>query len=124
MKRVYALTQAANQALSHIYRKGYGYSKVGILLTNMVQADGCTPDMFAQPPRQSCGHFMETIDVLNKRFGKGAVRVGTVWPGGRPWEMRREMLRLRIRPLGGSYHAQVSLQKQHRAAYFRPIHVC
>lgn len=94
MKRVYALTQAANQALFRIYRKGYAYTKVGILLTSLVQADGCTPDMFAQPLRRSCGSLMETIDVLNKRFGRGAVRVGTVWLGGRPWEMRREMLSL------------------------------
>jgi nucleotidyltransferase/DNA polymerase involved in DNA repair len=86
------MTQAANQALSWIFRKGYAYSKVGILLTNLVQADGYTPDMFAEPPRKNVGRLMETIDLLNQRYGRGAVRVGTIWPGGRAWEMRREML--------------------------------
>lgn len=86
------MTQAANQALSRIYRKGYAYSKVGILLTNLVQSDGYTPDLFAEPPRKNVERLMETIDMLNQRFGRGAVRVGTVWPGGRAWEMRREML--------------------------------
>ncbi|QLF20636.1 DUF4113 domain-containing protein [Pseudomonas aeruginosa] len=85
-------TQAANQALARIFRNGYAYSKVGVLLTNLVQADEYTPDMFAEPPRRNCGKLMETIDLLNARFGRGAVRVGTVWPGGRAWEMRREML--------------------------------
>ena len=86
------MTQAANQALTRIFRKGYAYSKVGILLTNLVQADGYTPDMFAEPPRKNVGRLMETIDVLNARYGRGAVRVGTIWPGGRAWEMRRERL--------------------------------
>ncbi|MCS7727571.1 Y-family DNA polymerase [Pseudomonas aeruginosa] len=86
------MTQAANQALTRIFRNGYAYSKVGVLLTNLVQADGYTPDMFAEPPRRNVGKLMDTIDLLNQRFGRGAVRVGTVWPGGRAWEMRREML--------------------------------
>lgn len=86
------MTQAANQALARIFRKGYAYSKVGILLTNLVQADGYTPDLFAEPPRKNVGKLMETIDLLNARYGRGAVRVGTVWPEGRAWEMKREML--------------------------------
>lgn len=86
------MTQAANHALSKIFRKGYVYSKVGILLTNLVQANEYTPDLFAEPPRKNVGRLMETIDVLNARYGRGAVRVGTVWPGGRDWEMKREML--------------------------------
>lgn len=86
------MTQAANQALSRIFRKGYTYSKVGILLTNLVQSDGYTPDLFAEPPRKNVERLMETIDLLNQRYGRGAVRVGTVWPGGRAWEMKREML--------------------------------
>ncbi|MFP8003912.1 Y-family DNA polymerase [Pseudomonas aeruginosa] len=86
------MTQAANQALTRIFRNGYAYSKVGVLLTNLCQAEGYTPDMFAEPPRKNVGKLMETIDLLNARFGRGAVRVGTVWPGGRAWEMRREML--------------------------------
>lgn len=86
------MTQAANHALTRIFRNGYAYSKVGALLTNLCQADGYTPDMFAEPPRKNVGKLMETIDLLNQRYGRGAVRVGTVWPGGRAWEMRREML--------------------------------
>jgi DNA polymerase V len=86
------MTQAANQSLAKIFRKGYAYSKVGILLTNLVQANGHTPDLFAEPPRKNVERLMEAIDVLNARYGRGAVRVGAVWPGGRPWEMRREML--------------------------------
>ncbi|WP_346727566.1 Y-family DNA polymerase [Zestomonas insulae] len=86
------MTQAANQALSRIFRNGYAYSKVGVLLTNLVRADEYTPDLFAEPPRKNVGKLMETIDLLNARYGRGAVRVGTVWPEGRAWEMKREML--------------------------------
>lgn len=50
--------------------------------------------------------LMETIDVWNKRFGEG------------------DAFACVYVLLAGSCHAQVSLQMQHRAAYFRPIHVC
>lgn len=86
------MTQAANQALNRIFRKGYAYSKVGILLTNLVQSDEYTPDLFAEPPRKNCDQLMAAIDQLNQRYGRGAVRVGAIWPGGRPWHMKREML--------------------------------
>ncbi|MFY1022091.1 Y-family DNA polymerase [Ectopseudomonas khazarica] len=86
------MTQAANKALARIFRSGYAYSKVGVLLTNLVQADGYTPDLFAEPPRRNSERLMAAIDQLNQRFGRGAVRVGTIWPGGRAWQMKREML--------------------------------
>ncbi|MGG2396341.1 Y-family DNA polymerase [Pseudomonas sp. SH1-B] len=86
------MTQAATRALERIFRKGYAYSKVGVLLTNLCPADGYTPDLFAEPPRKNVGRLMETIDLLNQRYGRGAVRVGTIWPGGRVWQMKREML--------------------------------
>ncbi|MFG0756181.1 Y-family DNA polymerase [Pseudomonas sp. TYF_14] len=86
------MTQAANQALLRIFRNGYAYSKVGVLLTKLVQSDEYTPDLFAESPRRNNAKLMETIDLLNQRFGRGAVRVGTVWPDGRAWEMKREML--------------------------------
>lgn len=76
------MTQAANHALIKIFRKGYAYSKIGVLLTNLCPADGYTPDLFAEPPRKNVGKLMETIDLLNARYGRGAVRVGTIWPGG------------------------------------------
>lgn len=86
------MTKASNQALTRIFRKGYAYSKVGVLLTNLVQSDGYTPDLFAEPPRKNCDRLMAAIDQLNQRFGRGAVRVGTIWPDGRAWRMKREML--------------------------------
>lgn len=86
------MTQAANRALSGIFRSGYAYSKVGVLLTNLCPADGYTPDLFAEPPRRNCDRLMAAIDQLNARYGRGAVRVGMVWPGGRAWQMKREML--------------------------------
>ncbi len=86
------MTQAATRALERIFRKGYAYSKVGVLLTNLCPADGYTPDLFAEPPRRNSERLMAAIDQLNQRYGRGAVRVGTIWPGGRVWQMKREML--------------------------------
>lgn len=62
------------------------------LLRKLVQSDEYTPNLFVEPPRRNDAKLMETIDLLNQRFGRGAVRVGTVWPSGRAWEMKREML--------------------------------
>ncbi|MCK0981085.1 translesion error-prone DNA polymerase V subunit UmuC (plasmid) [Pseudomonas aeruginosa] len=85
------LIQAANQGLHGIYRAGFAYSKCTIQLCRLSQLEGLTHDMFAPQPRRNVDRLMATMDLVNERFGRGALRVASI-PVEAGWAMRREML--------------------------------
>ncbi|HHH9441352.1 TPA: translesion error-prone DNA polymerase V subunit UmuC [Pseudomonas aeruginosa] len=85
------LIQAANQGLREIFRPGFAYSKCTIQLCRISKPQGLTPDMFSPPPRRNADRLMETMDLVNQRFGRGALRVATI-PAEAGWAMRRELL--------------------------------
>ncbi|EPJ2935139.1 DUF4113 domain-containing protein [Pseudomonas aeruginosa] len=47
--------------------------------------------MFAPQPRRNVESLMATMDLVNERFGRGALRVASI-PVEAGWAMRREML--------------------------------
>lgn len=81
----------AQQGLTQIYRPGYPYSKCSILLMDLSQRGELTPDLFAPAPRRGAERLMAVIDQINRKEGRGTVRVGSV-PAAPAWAMRREML--------------------------------
>lgn len=81
----------AQYGLGRIYRPGYPFSKCSILLLNLSQRGELTPDLFAAKPRHGGERLMAVIDQINRREGRGAVRIGRV-PATPVWAMRREML--------------------------------
>jgi DNA polymerase V len=85
------LTKAAQQALALIYRPGYQYSKAEVLLLNLCQRGEYTDDLFAvsQPPVSD--KVMAVLDAINRRWGRGTLRVGSV-PFNPDWAMRRELM--------------------------------
>lgn len=85
----------AQQGLTQIYRPGYRYSKCSILLMDLSQRGELTPDLFAPAPRRGSEQLMSVIDQINKREGRGTVRIGRV-PATPAWAMRREMLSQRF----------------------------
>ena len=50
-----------------------------------------TSDLFAPAPRGSADRLMTVIDAINKREGRGTVRLGR-GPVAPAWGTRREML--------------------------------
>ncbi len=82
---------AANQGLLEIYRPGFAYSKCTIQLCRLSQMEGLTGDMFAPQPRRNADQLMATMDMINERFGRGALRVAAI-PSAPGWMMRRELL--------------------------------
>ncbi|WP_252275212.1 translesion error-prone DNA polymerase V subunit UmuC [Pseudomonas subflava] len=81
----------AQQGLTQIYRPGYPYSKCSILLMDLSQRGELTPDLFAPAPRRGAERLMAVIDQINRKEGRGTVRIGSV-PAAPAWAMRREML--------------------------------
>ncbi len=81
----------AQYGLGRIYRHGYPFSKCSILLMNLSQRGELTPDLFAPKPRHGAARLMAVIDQINRREGRGTVRIGRV-PATPVWAMRREML--------------------------------
>lgn len=60
------LTTAAIEALKGIYRKGYGFKKAGVLISDIVKAGGVQPSLFADArdvERRS--RLMRTMDHIN-----------------------------------------------------------
>ena len=85
-----AILVPALAALEAIYRPGFAYSKCSILLTDLRQRGEVTADLFAPAPRPGSEQLMATLDAINKREGRGTVRLGRV-PADPAWGMRRDM---------------------------------
>lgn len=84
------LVAAAVRGLEYGYRPGYGYKKVGVLLADLGVADRHEQnDLFVAPadPRQQA--LMQTLDQINRRFGRGTLKVAAEGMG-RNWRMRAE----------------------------------
>ena len=84
----------ARRGLERIWRPGRRFVKAGVVLDGLERAGaGPQANMFgdlARAPERV--KLMGTLDALNRKFGAGAVRVGTaVSAAGRPepWGMRR-----------------------------------
>ena len=85
------LVQYAQFGLARIFRDGYAYSKAEILLAEICQRNEFSGDLFAPEQPASADHLMSTLDAINRKFGRGALRPARIReaPG---WSMRRELL--------------------------------
>lgn len=93
--RVFAGT--AYELLRKIYRKGPGYKKAGVILSDIIDADKQQEDLFATEtlsPQASerSAKLMATMDALNARFGRGSIGVNVVDQEGQAWANRRDRL--------------------------------
>lgn len=67
----------AMKLLNQLYRAGYLYKKAGIMLGGIESADNIQNDLFAQNDSPARDKLMQTMDVLNARYGRGTVQVGS-----------------------------------------------
>ena len=76
--------------LKQIYRPNYNYAKAGVMLSELVPAQGVQTDLFS--PMQSTlksDALMATIDQINRKIGKDAIKLAS--EGFRkPWKMKQE----------------------------------
>ena len=81
------LSQWAAVGLKQIYKSGFRYKKAGVILSEISDQAIQQPDLFSSADEQS--DLMETIDSINGRFGKGAIKLAE--DGSRMrWAMRQE----------------------------------
>ena len=84
------LVSVALWALNRLYRSGYNYQKAGVMLSELVPAEGCQTDLFAKSllPIKS-KKLMSVMDNINKKMGKESIKVASEG-FKRPWKMKQE----------------------------------
>ena len=84
------LCHAALHGLRHIYRPGYAYQKVGVMLGGIIPASARPRTLFDDAEaREKSNALMHTLDRINRSMGSGTIRLlgeGT----DKAWAMRRE----------------------------------
>jgi len=67
------LIRSAIEGIRTIYRTGFLYKKVGIMLTGLVPASQVQTDLFDQHDRARSKKLMTALDSINNRFGSGTL---------------------------------------------------
>ena len=88
---VRSLTRMAVEAVDHVYRPGFRYSKAEVMLLNLCQPGEYTEDLFVTSQPGSSTRLMGVLDEINQRWGRGTLRSASV-PTNPDWGMRREMM--------------------------------
>ncbi len=80
----------AIRALRRIYRPGYGYHKAGITLMEIVPRTNQQFSLFVPAELESSRNeqLMATLDAINGRYGRGALRLAAEGVT-KSWQMRR-----------------------------------
>lgn len=87
----------ANQALKKIFRDGYYYHKVGVLLMDFVQTNNMMVSLFDPPNRINQIKATELMDKVNKKYGREALYYAAAgMKERRRWQMKRELLSSRF----------------------------
>ena len=84
------LVNIALWVLRQIYKPNYNYAKAGVMLSELVPAQGLQTDLFSQiqvNPKST--QLMHTIDSINRRMGKESIKLASEG-FRRPWKMRQE----------------------------------
>jgi DNA polymerase V len=85
-----ALVSSAVLGLERVYKEGYLYKKVGVLLLDLVQESEVQLELFHETdPRKQA--VMEVVDTLNGKYGRHTVHVMPKRSDS-DWMMRRENL--------------------------------
>jgi DNA polymerase V len=82
---------AALKGLDVIYKNGFNYKKVGIMVLNLVPENEVQGGMFDTRAREKGKALMQVFDVVNKRFGKGLVRYAAQGYQTK-WKLRQQKL--------------------------------
>jgi len=83
------LVSIALWALRRMYRPGFNYAKAGVMLSEIVPAEGAQTDLFAtvQQPIKT-DKLMTAIDAINRKMGKDSLKLASEGTR-RPWRMKQ-----------------------------------
>ncbi len=85
------LIKYANWGLNKIYRSGYNFKKVGIMLTNIVPESQIQAGMFDTINRERNNNLMKILDGCNKTLGKDLVRFARLGYNNN-WRLKQQYL--------------------------------
>ena len=88
------LTKAAMFGLDCIWREGFLYKKAGVVFPALTRAREVQGSLFLRPDGDRSEALMASLDLLNRRYGRGIVAYGTA-TGARGWTLRAEHLSAR-----------------------------
>jgi DNA polymerase V len=83
------IIRAALAILRAIFREGYPYQKVGVMLSGLEPREGLTESLFASYDRARSERLMAALDSANGRHGPDTIRYAASGLE-RPWHMKRE----------------------------------
>lgn len=86
------IMHAAVSLAQRLYRDGYRFQKAGVILSGFVTQDNIQTGLFDvrnEPEKDQ--RLTETIDMINSRFGRGAITFASTGVSS-PWHMKRERL--------------------------------
>lgn len=82
----------AGRMLRSMLRAGYAYKRAGVALMDLARPQDLQTDLFA-PATIGDDALMDTLDRINRRFGRGSVGLGaTGWQVKPGWGMRQQQL--------------------------------
>jgi DNA polymerase V len=84
------LVSIALWGLKQIYKPNYNYAKAGVMLSELVPAEGVQEDLFNSfqtNPKNSI--LMNTFDAINKKMGKESIKLASEG-FKRPWKMKQQ----------------------------------
>ncbi len=88
------ITTAALKGLSAIWRAGFLYKKAGVMLLDLVPADQVQGSLFQQTDTHISKARMQAMDAINRRFGRGTIRLATTGMHS-SWQLRRAFMSAR-----------------------------
>jgi len=77
--------------LKSIFKEGYNYKKVGILLTGLVPNDEIQGNLFIKPNEKN-SKILKVMDRLNSRYGKATLRSASCGYNRKEWKIKQEQL--------------------------------
>jgi len=83
----------SHRILQKIFKSGYYYQKVGILLMDFVQTKNISLSLFDPPNRLNQIVATELMDKINKKYGREALYFAAAgMKENRRWQMKRDLL--------------------------------
>lgn len=68
------IVRAAHRAVDRVFAEGYSYKKAGVMLLDLVPAERAQGNLYHARDETSENRLMQTIDRINRRHGREAVR--------------------------------------------------
>lgn len=87
------ITSACSHLVKQLFREGYRYKKVGVILHGLEEHDNRQMSLFPSRDAQQDERLMEVMDSINQRYRKGVFVGSTLSAKGEiAWKMNRKSL--------------------------------